>query len=231
MKQKGFSSNVIVAIIGALVLALASGQAIAQKKKVYRWVDDEGNVHYSETLPPDWKGESHDELSGHGIVTDEAVSHAPPPAEEEPDPAAAKGELPRDKSGMKRPDPLYSDAEKQDRMDRLLMLRYHSEEEMMEAMDVEINQLKYDERLLTSTHNSLRSSLKSNIDLAGHRQRAGLAVGENELKQISNLRASLKENENSLRGLEIREQNIRAEFERDLERYRELVELYSEEDS
>jgi hypothetical protein len=132
---------------------------------------------------------------------------------------------------MKRPDPLYSDAEKQDRMDRLLMLRYHSEEEMMEAMDVEINQLKYDERLLTSTHNSLRSSLKSNIDLAGHRQRAGLAVGENELKQISNLRASLKENENSLRGLEIREQNIRAEFERDLERYRELVELYSEEDS
>lgn len=229
-KQNGFLKRLLASTAALLlIVALAGSEAAwAQKKKVYRWVDEQGNVHYSETLPPDWEGETHDELRGDGIVSEEGVSHAPPPVVEEPDPEADKGELPRDKSGLRRPEPLYSDTEKQQRMDSLLMLRYHSEEEMAQAMEVEINQLKYDERLLNATHDSLVTSLRSNIDVAGNRQRAGLQVGDDLLKKIAGIRSSLKENESSLRGLKIRENNIREDFNRDIERYRELSEMYSE---
>ncbi len=221
-------------LLGALLAALLAAQPALAQKKVYRWVDEEGKVHYSETLPPNWKGETHDELRGDGMVTEEGVSHAPDPVAEDgaPDPLEGKTPLPTDKSGMKRPDPLYTDAEKQQRMDRLLMLRYHSEEELIDAMEIEINQLEYDERLLSATEQSLKTSLRSSIDAAGHRQRAGLEVSEDMLANISKIRSQLEENQSSLRGLKVREQNIRDDFQRDLDRYRELAEMYSaQEDS
>ena len=227
--RNGFCRSIIVTAAAALALTLGA-TAQSQERKVYRWVDEDGNVHYSESLPPDFQGETHDEMRGDGIVTEEGVSRRPPPpeVEEEPDPEDGKTPLPRDKSGLKRPDPLYTDAEKQQRMDRLLMLRYQSEEELLESMEVEINQLKYDERLLNATRTSLESSLRSSIDTAGHRQRAGLEVSEKTLEEISNLRARLEENQRSLRGLALREKQIREDFSRDIERYRELVEMYSE---
>lgn len=217
----------MMALTMALTLAFSQA-AWTQEKKVYRWVDEDGNVHYSESLPPDFQSETHDEMRGDGIVTEEGVSRLPPPPVEEQETKVDKGELPRDKSGLKRPEPLYSDSERQQRMDRLLLLRYHSEDELVEAMEVEINQLKYDEQLLAATRGSLESSLKSAIDEAGHRQRAGLEVSDQLIVRISNLRARLGENERSLMGLEKRENKIRDSFNRDIERYRELVETYSE---
>lgn len=223
------ASSLTMALVPTLALALAFSQATwAQEKKVYRWVDEDGNVHYSETLPPDFQGETHDEMRGDGIVTEEGVSRVAPPPVEEKEPEIDKGELPRDKSGLKRPEPMYSDSERQQRMDRLLMLRYHSEDELVEAMEVEINQLKYDEQLLAATRNSLESSLKSSIDTAGNRQRAGLQVGEDKLAEIAKLRARLTENQRALLGLEKRENKIRDSFNHDIERYRELVKIYSE---
>lgn len=126
---------------------------------------------------------------------------------------------------------MYTDAEKQQRMDRLLMLRYKSEDEMIEEMEIEVNQLQYDERLLTATRTSLETSLKASIQLAGHRQRAGLEVQQDTLSSIKRIRARLKENQQSLQGLKRREEDTRAQFNQNIERYRELVEMYSEEDS
>lgn len=237
-RGNGFFVSMVAALAGAFLLGalLPPESAWAQRqpqqqgaKKVYRWVDEEGNVHYSESLPPNWQGESHDELGHDGIVREEDVSHAPPPpVEQKPDAEQDKSALPRDKSGLPRPEPLYSDAEKQQHMDRLLMLRYRSEEELVEAMEVEINQLKYDERLLTATRESLQASLRSNIDTAGHRQRAGIAVDENTFQEIKRLRAQLQENERSLVGLQKREDNIREVFTRDIARWRELSKMYAE---
>lgn len=233
--RKGFSRPITTAIAAfcLLTVCLAHTAWAQDKKRVYRWVDEDGNVHYSESLPPDWEGETHDQLGHDGIVKDEDVSLVPPPPppKKEPDRNDGKTELPRDKSGMKRPDPLYTDAEKRQRMDRMLMLRYKSEQEMIDEMEVEVNQLQYDERLLVATRESLETTLKSNIDLAGHRQRAGLPVGDDTLQKITQIRARLGENQQSLDGLKRREETIRAEFNQNLERYRELVELYSEEDT
>ena len=232
MNRNGFfRSMATLSVAAALVFALTAQTAWAQQKKVYRWVDENGEVHYSETLPPDWKGETHDEIRGDGIVSEEGVSHAPPPPAPVEDPQSKKGELPRDKSGMKRPEPLYTDEEKQQRMDRLLMLRYHSEEEMMEAMEVEINQLKYDERPLNSTRASLEASLKSTIDVAGNRQRAGLEIPQETYTELAKIRSRMQENQRSLRGLAVREANIREMFNRDLERWKELKEMYSQEET
>ena len=202
--------------------------ADASAAEVYRWVDENGEVHYSESLPPNFQDQGHDVLNERGIVLDEDQSLTPTPPEEVPDEEQLQ-ELPRDSSGMQRPKALYSEAELQRRMDNFLMLRYGSEQEITDAMNVEIKQLDYDRRLLTTTRESIEEAYRGQISQAANRQRAGQQVAENTAIEINRLQARLAENSRSLDYMEIREVDIRAEFGKQLERYRFLEEEWADE--
>ena len=202
--------------------------ADASAAEVYRWVDENGEVHYSESLPPNFQDQGHDVLNERGIVLDEDQSLTPTPPEEVPEEEQLQ-ELPRDSSGLKRPNALYSEAELQRRMDNFLMLRYGSEQEITDAMNVEIKQLDYDRRLLTTTRESIEEAYRGQISQAANRQRAGQQVAENTAIEINRLQARLAENSRSLDSMEIREVDIRAEFGKQLERYRFLEEEWADE--
>ncbi|MBT8048419.1 MAG: DUF4124 domain-containing protein [Xanthomonadales bacterium] len=195
--------------------------------EVYRWVDEKGEVHYSETLPPDFEDKGHDVLNRSGIVVDEDMKLTPepppPPSKED------RQELPRDKSGLPRPKALYSEAELQRRMDNFLMLRYESEQEIIDAMNVEIKQLAYDRRLLETTRNSMQDSYRGEIRQAANRQRSGETVDQKTFNEIDKLRSGLASNESELNSLIAREQSIRDEFGAQLERYQTLEKEWAEE--
>lgn len=213
----------IVSLLAATVLI--AGQSYAAE--VYRWVDENGEVHYSETLPPDFEDKGHDVLNRRGIVVDEdrKLTPEPPPPPSRED----RKELPRDKSGLPRPKALYSEAELQRRMDNFLMLRYESEQEITDAMNVEIKQLAYDRRLLETTRDSMQDAYRGHIREAANHQRSGQTVGDDAFKQIDRLRSSLAQNSAELFSLIEREKSIRAEFESQLQRYRYLLEEWAEE--
>jgi len=213
----------------SLLIAGVLVAGTANAAKVYRWVDENGEVHYSESLPPDFKEEGHDVLNSSGITVDKDISLKPPPpkepTEEEPK------ELPRDASGLPRPKALYSEVEMQKRMDNFLMLRYDSEQEITDAMNVEIKQLEYDRRLLRTTRESMLDTYRGEIREAANQQRAGLEVPQKKSKEIAQLKSRLAQSESSLNQLEERELAIRAEFDKQLKRYRYLDEKWSEESS
>jgi hypothetical protein len=210
-------------ILSAAILAADSAMA----GKVYRWVDENGEVHYSETLPPDFEDKKHDELDDRGIVRAEDQSLVPSP----PELTVEEGfkELPRDSSGMQRPKALYSDEEMQERMDRFLLLRYSSEQEILDAMDVEINQLEYDRTLLQTSEESMKEAYRGQIKEAANRQRSGVEVDPEIINSITGLQNRLAANERSLDGLEARETEIKATFGAELERYRYLIETWDKE--
>jgi len=201
--------------------------ASANAAEVYRWVDENGEVHYSESLPPDFQDKGHDVLNERGIVTDEDLSLTPPPPKDTPEEEQLK-ELPRDSSGQQRPKQLYSDAEMQRRMDNFLMLRYDSEQEINEAMNVEIKQLAYDRRLLETTRDSMRDSYRGHLRQAANKQRAGLQVPEDAIFEINDLQAKLEVNSKSIGFLKQREKDIQEEFQKQLDRYRFLLEEWAE---
>jgi hypothetical protein len=203
---------------------LSAGTVLADK--VYRWVDENGEIHYSETLPPDIEDTEHDVLDEQGIIRQEDMSLKPEPVKVVPD--IQEGELPRDASGMKRAKPLYSEQELQNRMDRLLLLRYDSEDEIIDAMEVEINQLSYDRRLLETSRDSLAAAYKGNIHEAADRQRAGATVEPELANTLADLRVRIDRNSRSMQGLKKRENDIRILFESDLERYRKLIAEWEE---
>jgi hypothetical protein len=220
-------------LITAAAVAALLITAPALAAKVYRWVDEDGNVHYTESLPPGYKDTGHDILNEQGLVIDENLKLTPEPVAEEKtedqQKAEEANELPRDSSGLPRPKPLYTEAEKQMRMDNFLMLRYENEQEIIDAMNVEIKQLNYDRDLLRGSLASLEEAYRGQIRVAGNQQRAGQAVGDEAAREMADLKNKMTKNTRELAALDLREQKIREEFQVQLERYRFLLEKYAEE--
>jgi hypothetical protein len=197
--------------------------------KVYRWVDENGEVHYSESLPPDFQDKTHDELDALGIVREEGKTLKPPPPKPKVTTPDDPMELPRDASGMERPKALYSEKEMQERMDRFLLLRYDSEKEIEDAMEVEIKQLEYDRRLLKTSRDSMLAAWRGQIAEAANRQRAGVEVEPATSQEIAALKKRLGNNQKMIDDLRIREEEIRKTFGAEIERYRYLEETWAEE--
>jgi hypothetical protein len=72
---------------------------------------------------------------------------------------------------------------------------------------------------------------RGEIREAANQQRAGLEVPQKKSKEIAQLKSRLAQSESSLNQLEERELAIRAEFDKQLKRYRYLDEKWSEESS
>lgn len=198
--------------------------------KVFRWVDENGEVHYSESLPPNFKDEGHDVLNERGITLDEDLSLTPPPAPvvTEETKEEELSELPRDSSGLPRPKPLYSEAEVQQRMDRLLILRYESTEDIDKQRDFEIQQVASDKKMLENSQSSMLRSYRGQIKDAADLQRAGQQVDEATTDSMTILRRRMRRNQTEIEGLAVREAKVRSDFQKQLERYRYLEETWSE---
>jgi len=154
----------------------------------------------------------------------EPPSPPPPPKSKTP----GKNELPRDKSGLKRPAPRYTPAQLKAQQDALLLLQYDSDKEIIDAMHVEIKQLDYDRRVLNTSRKSLAQAYRGNIREAAERQRAGVKVDKKLINQISQLKQRLVANQASLNGLQVRAKSIREKFGAELDRYRKLVAAQAE---
>lgn len=194
-----------------LALGLVYG-APAVAEDVYRWVDENGKVHYGRTLPPEYANKPYDILNDQGVVIERVT-----------DPLARQ-KAPKDKDG--RVVVVKEEPEDEDddllQSDQLLVLRYHSIEEIEEAMEVEVAQLKYDTLLINQSRASAMTALVGQVRSAANRQRAGLPVEAETENDINSLRQSIRRSERSLAALQEREEKIRASFLGHLERYRYL---------
>jgi hypothetical protein len=197
-----------------LIAAAGAGAQTEGSDIVYRWVDADGTTRYGRTLPPEYANKPHEILNAAGVVLRQIDPSVKPEvigeeAEEEAEPEEKK--------------PLFSDREVRIRTDNLLMLRYHTEEDLVAAMENEIAQLGYDTRLIHQSQASVMTSLATQIKKAADLQRAGLPEDEKLTRQIYSLRKRLRDSEHSLAGLRERETNIRAVFLKNIERYRFLA--------
>jgi hypothetical protein len=213
----------------SLILLCCTVVAASATAKVYRWVDEKGEVHYSESLPPDHVDAGHDVLNERGILLDEDIKLTPPPP---PPPEVTEEEqlpeLPRDSSGLPRPKAMYTESEKQDRMDKLLLLRYASIEEIESQLAYELNNIEHDAKMLVTSRNSLLKSYRGQVREAADLQRSGKPVSKDASRAIANLKSRLGENEVEVEGLSAREEATRAEFKDYLDRYRMLEEKWAE---
>lgn len=195
----------------AIILCVSFSTALAE---TYRWKDKDGNVHYGAVVPAEYADQPYDILNDAGMVIERVE-----------DTSLSVDALEEQKvlEESKERKPLISDEERQLQADRLLLVQYRSEEEINQAMEMEIGQLGYDTTIINQSYESTSKAIRDNIKNAADQQRANLLVGEEQEENIARLYARRLKDEQRREAIKQREDKIRERFQRDLERYRFLT--------
>lgn len=205
----GLTASLLAGLLAFAVLLPADAA------KLYKWVDEEGNIRYSDRLPPNQVKKKHQQLNRQGVVvttTDDARS---------PEEIAAEAERKR------KADEAAAETARlkaiQDKKDNVLLMTFSSEEELGIARDNRIDVLDsvigLIEKSIESTQQKL-DQLQQNADenylSKGNEVPGGLA------QKIEHFTRKIESrNEQLLQKLE-EKAKINAQYEADLERYRML---------
>ncbi len=197
----------IVAVLSTAILSLS---AVSVSAETYRWKDKDGKVHYGVTIPAKYAEQPYDILNSAGIVIEHIEDTSIPQ------------DVIEEKKSLAR-QPLISQEERRIQSDKLLVIQYESEEDIINALDLEIAQLGYDSRLIDQSYESTGTSIRNQIRQAADQQRAGQEISADLQKEIASLYKRRARDERRRSAMQHREKDIRARFQQDLDRYRTLT--------
>jgi len=199
-------------LITITALALASAVAAAPKGgKLYRWVDNEGKVHYSDQIPPEYANQARQQLNAQGIPV-ESVQAAPTPEQlaEARKKARAEAEARQQK-------------EEQHQRDTLLTNAYGSVADIERARDQEISALQRTVDMTRAAQDSYRNRLREYVHRAGDMQRTGREVPDSLVSNMHEARAKIQERRDYIEQKRAEQATVFAEYEQDIARFKELT--------
>jgi hypothetical protein len=201
-------------LLSAVVLALLAGAAGAQadkQKKLYRWVDKNGQVHYGDSVPAEYSQQDRDLLNKQGVKVgrEEGIITA--------EEAAAKAAA----------DKAARDEQKRKLRDRVLLQTYQSVQELEILRD---NRLDLVDAQLTIQEQSLSNLRAQRAQIQRMAARYAPAnTGSDAQPLPDELAADLEQSatdiqtqESNLERRREERENIRKTFEADIARYKEL---------
>jgi hypothetical protein len=201
------SKQRIVAILVAGIFTLSVTAVTADS---YRWKDKDGKVHYGAVVPAEYADQPYDVLNSSGMVIDHIEDTS----------------VPLEVLAVKKiqgRQPLISDEERKRQSDRLLLVQYSSEEEINQALELEIAQLSYDSNIINQSFESASTALMNQIKVAANKQRAHQKVSADQQKDIDKLYARRDQDSKRQQAIKSREIRIRERFQTNLERYQILT--------
>ncbi len=208
----GWSLRLFTATLAlALVAGVADAQSGSERKKLYRWVDKNGQVHYGDSVPPEYAEQDREILNRQGL----------PVGREEgtvtPEEAAAKAAA----------DKAARDEQKRKLRDRVLLQTYQSVKELEILRD---NRLELVDAQLTIQEQSLSNlrAQRAHIERMAARYAPvnknpdAPPLPEEVVADLEQSASDIVTQEGNLVKRRVERENIRQNFEADIKRYQEL---------
>ncbi len=192
----------------ALAGLLAAGPVAAAR--LYKWVDEKGEVHYTDTPPPE--AARHDRA----ILNEQGIPVKRIEGEKTPEELAAERRRRAALEARRRAE------EARRRHDRMLLATYATEADMVAARDEKIATLETLIRLTRQRIRKLETELERLRREAAEHERAGRPVSEALRRRIRETRRQIRSNRAFIAAKRREQDAIRAQFERDIQRFREL---------
>lgn len=192
-----------------LLLVLACGA----QGGVYRWVDAEGNVHYTDTLPPTQVDRGHTEISEEGVRV-----RTVPPAKT-PEEVQKERELERLRAEQERL------IEKQRTADQVLLRTFRSDDDIIMARDGKLTSI---DSMVQATRTNARRQQEWLARLQGEAadlERAGKPIPKKLSDNIAATEQAISRSYSTILGREAQKDRIRETFDKDLKRFRQLKNL------
>jgi len=198
-------------IVVTLIAVIISLSATSLAAETYRWKDKDGKTHYGAAVPAEYADQPYDVLNNAGVVI-EHVEDTTIPEEVRIEKKEKKGRA-----------PLISEETRQIQSDKLLVIRYSSEEDILKAQETEIAQLSYDKKVINQSYESTNTAIRGQIRQAADQQRAGQQISPETQENIDQLYARRDQDEKRQATMTSRESQIRARYDAEIERYRYLT--------
>jgi hypothetical protein len=201
-------------IVALLVLALPLwGLTSLAHGRLFRWVDEEGNVHYSDSVPAERVKSGHTELSDGGI----RINSVPPV--KTPEEVEKEKELERLRAQQERL------IEQQQAVDLVLLQSFRSEDDLNMARDGKLAAIDV---MIGVTKNNVRRKQEGLAGLraeAGNLERVGKPVPKHLKDNIAQTERAIRDAYATIVDREQQKKSIRSSFERDMARFRQLKNL------
>lgn len=207
--MKPIATLSLIATLLAVALMALSFDATAQRK-LYRWTDKDGNVHYTDQLPPEAAQDKREELNRQGITV-RTTERARTP-EEQAEWEAEQARLEAERIA----------AEEAAKMDAVLIGSYPTEADLQRAYNERFDLL---EQSLESARVGIRSQEKSLAELLAHAadlERDGQKVPPAITDSIARTRDQVNDQRSYLERRENERAALQTEYDQLLARYREL---------
>ena len=190
------------------LLTLSAGNLHAGK--LYKWVDETGQVRYGDRIPPQYAKKSNETLNDQGIVVDKkAAAKTPEQIAEE----LRQAERKRVEARLAR---------EAAHRDRILLDTFTNEDEMILTRDGKIEAIEAVIRVTKGRTEKLKQRLADLKLRAANIERSGKPVSEQLYDTIKETRHQIAQNFIYVKNRENDQKEIREKFETDIKRFREL---------
>ncbi|WP_231914838.1 DUF4124 domain-containing protein [Methylomonas sp. DH-1] len=208
----GIPNNTAKRRLLALVLALpmlAAGPAFA--KKMYRWVDDNGNVYFSDQVPPDQVQHKRETLNEKARVTN----------------VVEKAKTAEQIAQQKRLDELRKEQEKiiakQAANDKVLLSTFRNIEDLQKAIANKTAALDAARKVIEGNIDLLESQLRQQQQQAANLERSGSKLPDKLLNDIAASKQQIEFAKQDLQRHQLERQNSEKEFKADIARFQFLT--------
>ena len=203
----------LLALLAAPAVEAQSKNSSGPKTTTYRWVDDQGVVHYGDQVPPQYSGKDREVLNGEGVP----VQHLD--GQRSPDQLAAEA---RDRAAYMR----------QKQHDAFLITTYTSVKDIEALRDSRLEQLKGQRAAAQQYVESLKARLGAlqtrTLSFSPYNTRPGARRMPDDLAEdLVHTLSEMRTQSSALAEESDQETKLREQFQADIERYRELHTLHS----
>jgi hypothetical protein len=208
-------NKILIAVALALTLGVTCGSVdaatVTKVGKMYKWTDKDGNVHYSDQIPPEAKEYAREKINDQGVSV------------ERTDRAMTPEELAAIEAEEKAKAEAAKVAEERRKADEALLNSYASEEDLTRAFNQRMDLLAQTIEARRIEINARESSLSTLVGQAADMERSGKVVSDALKGMISGERVEIERQKQFLLRKEAEKDIARSEYERDVAKYNAAV--------
>jgi hypothetical protein len=202
------------ATVSALLLLALLAAVPAARSALYKWTDDQGQVHYSDMVPPDAAAHEREVKSSRGITVNRVKA------------AKTREQLEAERAEREREDARRREEEqarrRQAAADRTLLLTFSNAAEIERARDDRVAAVNGQIALTRDRLERLDNQLKDARQQAAHAERTGRDNLTELHSRIGDLQRRIADYRTFINNREQERANIITKFDADLMRYKEL---------
>ncbi|MBL1292403.1 MAG: DUF4124 domain-containing protein [Thiotrichales bacterium] len=179
--------------------------------KLYKWIDENGNVQYSDNVPPKDIKRKREVINKSGIRSLET------------DAAKSKEQLAAERREAALRKKEQENRQKAEDYKRNLVANYRDESDLIATRDRNIDSIQVSINFVEANLSGLRLDLESLIKEAAAFERSGKITPKLLKTQIAETRSKIDEAEAFIKEKNIEQDDVRDKFNQDLELYRILT--------